>query len=99
MATGSPFDPVEVPGSSDKYIVGECNNVGRPLRLKIRADDQALIYPGLGLGTILANATKMTDKMIVAGSNRLSELAPALKDPKKALLPEFGGALNFRLSP
>lgn len=52
---------------------------------------QALIYPGLGLGTILANATKMTDKMIVAGSKRLSELAPALKDPKKALLPEFGG--------
>ena len=40
----------------------------------------------------------MTDKMIVAGSNRLSELAPALKDPKKALLPEFGGALTFRLS-
>jgi len=99
MATGSPFDPVDVPGSFDKYIVAECNNVGRPLRLKIRADDQALIYPGLGLGTILANATKMTDKMIVAGSHRLSELAPALKDPKKALLPEFGGALNFRLSP
>ena len=40
----------------------------------------------------------MTDKMIVAGSNRLSELAPALKDPKNALLPEFGGELNFRLS-
>jgi len=55
------------------------------------AHAQALIYPGLGLGTILANATKMTDKMIVAGSKRLSELAPALKDPKKALLPEFGG--------
>ena len=52
---------------------------------------KALIYPGLGLGTILANATKMTDKMIVAGSKRLSELAPALEDPKKALLPEFGG--------
>jgi malate dehydrogenase (oxaloacetate-decarboxylating) len=37
----------------------------------------------------------MTDKMIVAGSNRLSELAPALHDPKKALLPEFGGALHL----
>lgn len=52
---------------------------------------QALIYPGLGFGTILADATKMTDKMIVAGSKRLSELAPALKDSSKALLPEFGG--------
>jgi malate dehydrogenase (oxaloacetate-decarboxylating) len=27
MATGSPFDPVDVPGSSDKYVVAECNNV------------------------------------------------------------------------
>lgn len=69
-----------------------------PFTLLDRADDQALIYPGLGLGTILANATKMTDKMVVAGSNRLAELAPALKDPKKALLPEFGGALLLRVS-
>lgn len=30
MATGSPFDPVELPGSSAKYIVAECNNVSKP---------------------------------------------------------------------
>jgi malate dehydrogenase (oxaloacetate-decarboxylating) len=53
--------------------------------------EQALIYPGLGHGAILAEASKMTDKMIVAGSKRLSELAPALQDPSKALLPDFGG--------
>lgn len=27
MATGSPFDPVDIPGSSTKYVVAECNNV------------------------------------------------------------------------
>jgi len=32
----------------------------------------------------------MTDKMIVAGAQRLSEMAPALKDPDQALLPPFG---------
>jgi len=52
---------------------------------------QALIYPGLGLGTILSESKMMTDKMIVAGAQRLSELAPALKDPDASLLPPFGG--------
>lgn len=33
----------------------------------------------------------MTDKMIAAGAKRLSEMAPALKDPDEALLPPFGG--------
>ena len=50
-----------------------------------------MIYPGLGLGTILSGSKTMTDKMIVAGAHRLSELAPALKDPDQALLPPFGG--------
>lgn len=54
---------------------------------------QALIYPGLGRGTILSKAKYMTDKMIVAGANRLAELAPAIKDPNDALLPDFGGKL------
>lgn len=35
----------------------------------------------------------MTDKMIVAGAKRLAELAPAMKDPDQALLPDFGGEL------
>ncbi|KAK8853220.1 hypothetical protein IAR55_003922 [Kwoniella newhampshirensis] len=87
MATGSPFPPVDIPGKDKKkYIIAECNN--------------ALIYPGLGLGTILSSASKMTDKMIVAGSKRLSELAPALRDPDQSLLPEFGDAaeVNFEVA-
>lgn len=87
MATGSPFPPVPLPGQRDKKRdIAECNN--------------ALIYPGLGLGTILSKAKVMTDKMIVAGANRLSELAPALKDEDGALLPDFGDAaeVNFEIA-
>jgi malate dehydrogenase (oxaloacetate-decarboxylating) len=43
------------------------------------------------LGTILAEAKRMTDGMIVAGAKRLSDMAPALKDPSDSLLPPFGG--------
>ncbi len=32
----------------------------------------------------------MTDRMIMAGAKRLSELGPALQDPDSALLPDFG---------
>ncbi len=27
IATGSPFPPVEIPGSNKKYDIAECNNV------------------------------------------------------------------------
>ncbi|KAK4684047.1 malate dehydrogenase (oxaloacetate-decarboxylating)(NADP+), partial [Tremellales sp. Uapishka_1] len=86
IATGSPFPPVDIPGKDKKYEIAECNN--------------ALIYPGLGLGTILSKSKKMTDKMIVAGAKRLSELAPAMKDPDLALLPPFGDAasVNFEVA-
>ncbi|KIR53437.1 malate dehydrogenase (oxaloacetate-decarboxylating) [Cryptococcus gattii Ru294] len=88
MSTGSPFDPVDIQGSDEKYIVAECNN--------------ALIYPGLGLGTILSKSSKMTDKMIIAGAQRLGQLAPALieKDANKSLLPDFGDAqkVNFEVA-
>ncbi|WWC94900.1 hypothetical protein V866_001751 [Kwoniella sp. B9012] len=88
MATGSPFDPVDVPGKKKKYIVAECNN--------------ALIYPGLGLGAILSRSSKMTDSMIIAGSKRLAELAPAIlkNDPDESLLPDFGDApkVNFEVA-
>ncbi|RSH91897.1 NAD-dependent malic enzyme, mitochondrial [Saitozyma podzolica] len=83
IATGSPFPPVDTPGTEKKYVIAECNN--------------ALIYPGLGLGTILSRAKTMTDKMIVAGAKRLAELAPALKDPDQALLPDFGDAAKVNL--
>lgn len=49
----------------------------------------ALIYPGIGLGSIISKAKKVTDGMIIAGAERLGSLSPALKDPDAALLPDF----------
>lgn len=38
--------------------------------------------------------------MIIAGTQRLASLAPALKDPDDALLPDFGSApaVNFEVA-
>lgn len=72
VATGSPFDPVSVNGKSKE--IAECNN--------------ALAFPGIGLGCVLARVEKLTDEMLFAGSKALAGLAPALKDPSLALLPD-----------
>lgn len=48
--------------------IAECNN--------------ALIYPGLGLGAILSRSRTMTDRMLIAGTRRLAELSPASKSVK-----------------
>ncbi|KAI0370055.1 hypothetical protein BV20DRAFT_944774 [Pilatotrama ljubarskyi] len=85
LATGSPFPPCKLP-SGKEYIVAECNN--------------ALIYPGLGFGAMLSKARSLTDTMIIAGTRRLASLAPALKDPGDALLPDFEDApgVNYEVA-
>ncbi|KAI0271444.1 hypothetical protein BC834DRAFT_859525 [Gloeopeniophorella convolvens] len=85
LATGSPFPPAKVPSGKD-YIIAECNN--------------ALIYPGLGFGAVLSKARTVSDGMILAGARRLASLAPALKDPDDALLPDFADApdVNFEVA-
>ncbi|KAG2046210.1 hypothetical protein BDR06DRAFT_965295 [Suillus hirtellus] len=77
LATGSPFPPAKMPNGKD-YVIAECNN--------------ALIYPGLGLGSMLSQSRQMTDGMIIAGAQRLAALSPALKDPDSGLLPDFQDA-------
>jgi len=71
IATGSPFPPVEFEGK--RYEVSECNN--------------ALCFPGIGLGCVLSRASVCSDEMIVAATKALAELSPALQDIDKALLP------------
>ena len=65
--------------------IAECNN--------------ALVYPGLGFGAMLAKSKRVTDTMIIAGAQRLAALSPALADPDDALLPDFGDApdVNFEV--
>jgi malate dehydrogenase (oxaloacetate-decarboxylating) len=75
MATGSPFDPVKHPKTGKDIVIASLNN--------------ALVFPALGLATVLSKAAKLTDSMIVAGVEALSELSPSLKDPDAGLLPDL----------
>lgn len=73
LATGSPFPPCEYEGR--KYTPAQNNN--------------ALIYPGLGLGTILSRSRSISPGMFMAAVQSLASLSPALKDPDASLLPDL----------
>jgi malate dehydrogenase (oxaloacetate-decarboxylating) len=72
VATGSPFDPV----THDRvtYVIGQANN--------------ALVFPGLGLGAIVARASRMTDHMIFAAAEAVAALVDATT-PGASLLPQI----------
>lgn len=55
IATGVPSDPVEYKGT--KYYIGQANN--------------ALIYPGLGLGVLASKAKLVSDEMLSAAAHSL----------------------------
>jgi malate dehydrogenase (oxaloacetate-decarboxylating) len=71
VATGSPFPPVDYRGV--RYVIGQANN--------------ALIFPGLGLGVIAARAAQVTDNMLAAAAHAVSELVDTAT-PGAPLLPE-----------
>ncbi|EED85241.1 predicted protein [Postia placenta Mad-698-R] len=89
LATGSPFPPCKMPNGKDYMCSAYCSPT-----------TDALIYPGLGFGAIVSSSRALTDTMIIAGTQRLASLAPALKDPDDALLPDFGSApaVNFEVA-
>ena len=71
IGTGSPFEPVTFKGES--HHIAQSNNT--------------YIFPGVGLGVLACEATRVTDNMFMASSRALAELSPALTDPNAALLP------------
>jgi malate dehydrogenase (oxaloacetate-decarboxylating) len=78
IATGSPFAPVNYQGKI--YNISQCNN--------------SYIFPGIGLGVIAANATRVTDSMLTASSNALADCSPMLINPEADLLPEIDEIQN-----
>jgi malate dehydrogenase (oxaloacetate-decarboxylating) len=79
IATGSPFPPVEFQG---RYIpIAQCNN--------------ALVFPGIGLGIIATKAREVTDKMLWAACQKTMLCSPILQDPNGALLPMLDQASSL----
>ena len=72
VATGSPFDPVEIGG--EKRRIGQANNV--------------FVFPGIGLGTIVSGATEITGSMIGASSTALAHALEESTIEERCLMPQ-----------
>ena len=72
IATGSPFEPVELGGIT--YKIGQANN--------------ALVFPGLGLGAIAVKATLLTQGMFNAAANAVATCTEH-EGPGSSLLPKI----------
>ena len=71
VATGSPFEPVLHGGVS--YTIGQANN--------------AIVFPGLGLGAIVTHARIISDTMFLAAAKALAEMADARRHGAPILPP------------
>ena len=70
VATGIPVEPFEYEGTT--FTIGQGNN--------------ALLYPGLGLGVIVSGASRVTDGMLLAAAQAVaSQVDPT--SPGASLLP------------
>ena len=71
IATGSPFAPVDYDGV--RYEIAQANN--------------ALVFPGLGLGTIVARARRISDGMLQASAEAVANLVDAQRRGASLLPP------------
>ncbi|MCU0096943.1 oxaloacetate-decarboxylating malate dehydrogenase [Bacillus sp. OR9] len=78
VATGSPFEPVTYNGVT--YVIGQSNN--------------ALIFPGLVLGTIVVRASVMTDGMFAAAAEAVASMVDT-SQPGAPILPEVEELRNI----
>jgi malate dehydrogenase (oxaloacetate-decarboxylating) len=70
IGTGSPFPPLKRNGKI--FRVDQNNN--------------AYVYPGIGLGAIATDARRISDRMFFAAARAIAELSPAIQDPQANLL-------------
>jgi malate dehydrogenase (oxaloacetate-decarboxylating) len=71
VATGSPFPPFPFAGRT--LLSSQCNNM--------------YIFPGVGLGALVAKAAKVTDGMLMAASRALSALVTPEQEAMGLMLP------------
>lgn len=76
VATGSPFDPVAF--DNREITIAQCNN--------------ALAFPGIGLGVLATQAKSVSQGMLWAASQTIAEQAPINHDPEGPLLPQIKDA-------
>jgi malate dehydrogenase (oxaloacetate-decarboxylating) len=84
IGTGSPFPPI-------------IRN-GRPFR--VDQTNNAYVYPGIGLGAIVAKARRISDGMFLAAARTIATMSPAKRDPQANLLPPLvqSRALSFHVA-
>jgi malate dehydrogenase (oxaloacetate-decarboxylating) len=73
FAAGSPFAPIEWQGR--EQFATQCNNM--------------FVFPGVGLGALIASSPKVTDAMFLAASKALSGMVTAAERERGMLLPEI----------
>lgn len=76
IATGSPFAPVHY--KNKNFTIAQCNN--------------ALIFPGIGLGVIAVKASQVTDNMLWHACMALNRCAPVHQDSDAPILPPLKNA-------
>ena len=79
IATGSPFDPVTYKG--EKIPVSQCNN--------------ALVFPGIGIGMVKSKARILTDKMLLDASEALVKATEKDVSLPNSILPSFDKVLSI----
>jgi malate dehydrogenase (oxaloacetate-decarboxylating) len=73
VATGSPFEPLLFEGR--KYVIGQCNNV--------------FVFPGVGLGTLISEASHVSERMFLAAARALAEYTTAHPAGESSLYPNL----------
>ena len=73
VATGSPFDPVVYEGH--KHVIGQCNN--------------AFVFPGIGLGVLISEASRVTDSMFLAAARTLANFTRSNDTSDNCLYPRL----------
>ncbi|MDP1603330.1 MAG: NAD-dependent malic enzyme [Legionella sp.] len=76
LATGTAFPPIDY--QNQLIHIAQCNN--------------ALVFPGIGLGILAVQATRLSKGMIWAASLALSEFSPSRQDSFLPLLPSLDDA-------